>query len=36
VWMVAVALVLMFGGAVAVVLNRRHQGKRAAGNRAGL
>lgn len=35
VWMVAVAIVLMFGGAAAVALNRRHQGKRAAGNRAG-
>ncbi len=33
-WMVAIALVLMFGGALAVALNRRHEGKRAAGNRA--
>ncbi|WP_461164027.1 collagen-binding domain-containing protein [Arthrobacter sp. R4-81] len=34
-WIVAVALVLMLGGALAVGLNRRHQGKRTAGNRAG-
>jgi choice-of-anchor A domain-containing protein len=34
-WMIALALVLMFGGGLAVALNRRRQGKRAAGNRAG-